>query len=127
MTAGGVKTKTFASLTPAKAFWARAATLSARRRTPGRSSQGLSRMKATPALCPREPKLKPAMAITDSMDSFSSARRWSEIRASTFLVISSVLPGGSATWAYMSPWSSCGRNPVGSRLKRMPSRTTSTA
>ncbi len=75
VTAGGVKTKTFASLTDAKAFWARAATVSARSRAPGRSSQGLSRMKATPALCPREPKLKPAIDITDSMASFSAVRR----------------------------------------------------
>ena len=83
-------------------------------------------MKATPALCPREPKLKPAIDITDSIDSFSTERRWSETFARVCLVISRVLPGGSVTWAYMSPWSSCGRNPVGSRRNRTPSSATST-
>ena len=127
VTAGGVKAKTLASLIEARAFWTRAATASARSRASVRSSHGLKRTQATAAFWPREPKLKPAMERTDSIDSFSSVSRWVEMRASTCLDCSMVLPGGRMACTYISPWSSCGRKPVGRRLKSPASAATSTS
>ena len=89
--------KTAASLIRENAAEARAATAFALSRSPFRSSQGFSRTNAYPAFWPRVPPPNPAIVSTVSTASFSSVRRWSETRASTACVLSSVLPGGRST------------------------------
>ncbi len=63
----------------------------------GRSLKSRIRTKARPAFWPAPAKLKPETVKTESTESFSSLRKWSETCLSTAWVRSSVAPGASCT------------------------------
>ena len=100
-----------------KAPMARRATAGARSSGLVRSFQSLSITKAIPMFWPRPAKLKPETVMIDSTALVSPSRKWRSSCSMTFIVRSWVAPAGSCTWQTMKPWSSSGRNEVGSRRK----------
>ena len=83
---------------------------------PGRWDQGLRWMKARPELWPRPPKLKPGHR-EDAVDvvPFLVLKIFADLIEHLSAVRPTVAPTGVFTCTKRKPWSSSGRNDVGTR------------
>ena len=110
---GGLIGKMNASFTPISAPNARRATACAECSAPARWSQSFSVTKAIAEFCPEPEKLKPStLAMLWTSGCLSMKASTCSITLSVRLAVA---PGGSCTLTNRLPWSSFGRNEVGSR------------
>ena len=125
--AGGAKAKAKASLIWPSAAMARPATALTCSSGDSRSLQSFRFTNAMPLFWPVPLKLKPWMEKIAFTASRSFSRKCRSSRSIDCIVRSCVAPTGAITWLNSVPWSSSGRNALGSRTNSRPITTTSAA